>query len=152
MNRVLLGLLLVGCSNDYTEGPLSIRWTPPAGVKLESEATEGNVTTAHFSGGVDIVSVAAAPLPTEGDLDELKKKIVSAGHLKLPGEARSGKAGTIPAGPTVRWEMYSGDDRSLIYYVAGKDRYVLLTMTSPAAQFNKRSDKMELSMGSLHFK
>lgn len=151
MRRLFLVLLATASctSNEYTEGALGLRWKPPPGVELQGETKDGDVTTAKFSGGVEVRSVAGAPPEINSDLDKLKGLLVSGAHLALTGEVRSGRAGTIPAGPTVRWEMFSGDDRSLIYYVPGKDRYVLLTMTAPAGQFNKRSDKMELSLGSL---
>lgn len=151
MRRLFLMLLATASctSNEYSDGALSLKWKPPPGVELQGETKDGNVTTATFTGGVVVRSVIAAPPEINSDLDKLKTLLVSGGKLPVTGEVRSGRAGTIPAGPTVRWEMFSGDDRSLIYYVPGKDRYVLLTMTSPASQFNKRSDKMELSMGSL---
>ena len=151
MRKLFLVLLAAASctSNEYSEGALALKWKPPPGVELQGETKDGNVTTAKFTGGVEVRSVTGTPPEINADLDKLKELLVSGAKLALPGEARSGKAGTIPAGPTVRWEMFSGDDRSLIYYVPGKDRYVLLTMTAPASQFNKRSDKMELSMGSL---
>src|SRR5687767_13548292 len=114
MVRVLLGLLVMGCSNEYDEGALNIRWQPPPGVKLESEGTEGNVTTARFSGGVEVRSVATAPPSTGDDLDALKAGVVAGSKVKVDGDVRSGKAGTIPAGPTVRWEMSTASERSLL--------------------------------------
>ena len=149
MYRLLLALLVTSCTNEYSDGALALKWKPPPGVSLESEATEGNITTARFSGGVEVRSVKEAPPAIGDDLTALKAALVNGGKLPATGDLRSGRAGTIPAGPTVRWEMYTNDDRSLIYYVPGKDRYVLLTMTAPSKDFNKRSDKMELSMGTL---
>lgn len=150
MNRLCLALLVMGCaSNEYNEGALAMKWKPPPGVELQGESKEGNVTTAKFSGGVEVLSIAEAPPAIEGDLDKLKAALMSGSKLPVKGELRSGRAGTIPAGKTVRWEMFSGDDKSLIYYVPAKDRYVLLTLTAPASQFNKRSDKLEMSLGSL---
>lgn len=152
MHRLMLALLVMGCaSNEYTEGSLRLRWQPPPGVKLESEATEGGITTAHFSGGVDVRAVTASPPSTEGDLDKLKALLTTSAKMTVPGEVRMGRSGTIPAGPTVRWEMTSGSEKSLLYYVAGKERYVLISLTAPASSFDRRSDKMELSMASLKF-
>lgn len=151
MRRLFLVLLAAASctSNEYSEGALALRWKPPPGVELQGEVKAGDVTTATFSGGVVVRSVSGAPPQIDSDLDKLKEALVTGAHLALTGELRSGKAGSLPAGPTVRWEMFSGEERSLIYYVPGKDRYVVLTMTAPASQFNKRSDKLELSLGSL---
>lgn len=150
MYRLMLGLLIMGCSsNQYADGALALKWQLPPGVKLESEGTEGNITTARFSGGVEVRSVTAAPLPTEGDLDALRTALVAGSKMTVSGETRSGRSGTIPAGKTVRWEMGTEAERSLLYYVAGKDRYVLISLVAPSAVFSRRSDKLELSMSSL---
>lgn len=150
MNRMLPVLLVLSsCSNEYSEGALALKWKPPPGVELQGETKDGNITTARFSGGIEVRSVAGAPPQIGEDLNALEAALVTGAKLALTGTIRSGKAGTIPAGQTVRWELYSGDDKSLIYYVPGKDRYVVLTLTAPSKDFNKRSDKLELSMGSL---
>jgi hypothetical protein len=150
MRYTLLGLLVLSCSsNSYTEGPLKLHWKPPSGVKLESESTEGSVTTAHFSGGVDVLSVAAAAPETTGDLDALRTGIVASSKIVLNGQVRSQRNGTIPAGQTARWELDTGAQRSILYYLPGKDRYVLIALTAPSAGFDHRSDKLELSLSSL---
>ncbi len=150
MRYMLLGLLVLGCtSNEYTEGPLKLHWKPPSGVKLESETTEGAVTTAHFSGGVEVLSVAAPAPSVEGDLDALKATLMASSKLDLPGTVRVGRAGSIPAGPTVRWELESGSSHSLLYYLPTKDRYVLIALTAPAAAFDRKSDQMEMALSSL---
>jgi hypothetical protein len=150
MRYALLGLLFLSCSsNTYADGPLKLHWKPPSGVKLESESTEGGVTTAHFSGGVDVLSiVGAAPDPT-GDLDGLRARIIAGSKISLSGEVRSQRNGTIPAGPTARWELESGSQRSMLYYLPAKDRYVLIELTGPKGSFDHSSDKLELSLASL---
>jgi hypothetical protein len=150
MRYALLGLLAMSCSsNSYTEGLLKLHWKPPTGVQLESEATEGAVTTAHFSGGVDVLSVAATAPETTGDLDALRAAIVASSKIALNGQVRTQRSGSIAAGPTARWELESGGQRSILYYVPGKDRYVLIALRAPSAGFDHRSDKLELSLSSL---
>ena len=148
---VVLALALCACeSNEYgAEGRLKMRWKPPPGVKLEAEATEGALTIARFSGGVEVRSVEAAPPATTTDLDALEKLLVASAKLEEPGEVQSGRAGSIPAGSTVRWEHRAGPQRRLIYYVPGKGRYVLLSLVAPQNSFGTRSDKLELSLASL---
>jgi hypothetical protein len=149
----LCGLvLLAACSNEYRDGALNLSWTPPQGVKLESETTEGPITTAHFSGGVEVRSIAGAPPAVTGDLDALKASLLATSKIAINGDVRTGRAGSIPAGPTVRWETQSGTERSLLYYVPGKDRYVVIGLTASAAAFDHKSDKLELSMSTLKLK
>lgn len=126
-----------------------MRWKPPQGVKLESEATEGTVTTAKFTGGVEVRAVEGAAPSTEGDLDALRVKVMEGSKITSPGEVVMGRSGSIPNGPTVRWEMRSGSDRSLLYYVPGNNRYVVITLTAPSAGFDRKSDKFELALASL---
>jgi hypothetical protein len=141
--------LFVACSSNEHEQWLGIRWTPPSGVKPEKTATDGPVTVAKFSGGVEVRRVAAEALPTSGDLDALKAALLEASGARADGEVASAKAGTIPLGPVVRWETRSGDDRTLLYYVPAKTRYYVFTLTAAAASFEKRSQKLELSLSSL---
>ena len=150
----LLPLLLVASactSNAYTEGALNLTWKPPQGVALQAESTEGKVTTARFSGGVEVHSVAEAPPPVGTDLDGLKATLLANAKMEMPGEVKMGRSGTVPAGPSVRWEMAAGSDRSLLYFVGGTDRYVLISLNAPATSFSRKSDKLELSMASLKF-
>lgn len=151
MRRMLPALLLAaGCtSNVYSEGALKLKWTPPKGVKLETESVDGALTSAHFSGGVDVRSVAAPPPSTTGDLDALRTALLTASKLDVHGDVLVGRSGSIPNGPTVRWEMQSARDHTLLYYVPGKDRYVVISLVSPQAAFGGKSDKLELSMSSL---
>ena len=123
------------------------------GVKLEAEGTEGNITTARFSGGVEVRSVTAAPLPTEGDLDALKATLMTGAKMTMNGATRNGRSGPFPpARPSAGSSTPPAEIRSLLYYVPGKDRYVLISLVAPSAQFNRRSDKLELSMGTLKLK
>jgi hypothetical protein len=150
MKRLMLGMLVAGCaSNEYSEGGLHLRWKPPDGVKLQAEATEGKVTTATFSGGVEVRSVAAPPLAAIGDLEALKASLLTGAGLKVPGEVRVSRTSSIPAGPTVRWEMAADANRSLLLYVPGKERYVVISLVAPAAVFARKSDKLELSLSTL---
>jgi hypothetical protein len=151
MKKFSLVLLFLSCmSNEYAGGALGMKWKPPPGVKLESEATDGNVTTATFSGGVEVRSVTGSVPAPNGDLDQLKAALLTGSKMAAPGEVRMGRQGTIPNGPVVRWEMTNGAQKSLLYYVPGKDRWVLIALTARAGDFDRRSDKLELSMASLH--
>lgn len=151
MKRIfLLALAAAGCSsNTYQGGALGVRWKPPPGVKLISETKEGPVAVAIFSGGVEVRMVPSPALPTSGDHDELKQQLLDASKLRLPANVRSAKDGTIPFGPVVRWDLEGGDDRALLYYLPAKDRFLLFSLTTSKAAFDKRSDKFELSLSSV---
>src|SRR5205823_4008200 len=111
---------------------------------------EGAVTTAKFSGGVEVRSVAAAGPSTTGDLDQLKTALIAGSKMVVPGEVRMGRAGSIPNGPAVRWEMQDSANRSILYYVPGKTRYVMISLTAHGSDFDHKADKLELSMSTLH--
>ena len=151
MKRIfLLALLGAACSsNEYTEGPLGIRWKPPNGVKLMAEEKDGDVAVARFSGGVEVRMVPSPALPTSGDLDALRTQLLDQSKLSVPVRVRSAKDGTIPFGPVVRWDLEAGDDRALLYYLPAKDRYLLFALTASKGVFDKRSDKFELSLSSV---
>ncbi len=149
MNRLLLGLLLCGCTNEYSGGALSLQWSPPNGVKLESETKEGPLASAHFSNGVEIRSVAATPPPVSTDLDTLKQQLASASGLTTKGDVRVSRVGSISNGPTAYWELASADDRTLLYYVPGKDRYVVISLTASPGTFDRKSNQLVLSLSTL---
>ncbi|MBK7864039.1 MAG: hypothetical protein IPJ65_36630 [Archangiaceae bacterium] len=151
MKRILLlATLAAACtSNEYEKGPLGVRWKPPQGVKLMSESQEGAVTVASFSGGVEVRRVPSPALPTSGDLDALKGQLLEASKMRVPANVRSAKEGTIPFGPVVRWDLEGGDDRTLLYYLPSKDAYLLFALTTSKAAFDRRADKLELSLSSV---
>jgi hypothetical protein len=151
MKRILLlALIAAGCSsNEYKEGGLGIRWKPPRGVELMSETRDGPVTVARFSGGVEVRLVPSPALPTSGNLDALKAQLLQASNLSAPGGVRSAKDGTIPFGPVVRWDLEGGDDRALLYYLPAREKYLLFSLTTTKAGFDKRADKFELSLSSV---
>ena len=150
----LLGLLLgvggAACSsNEYKDGALGVRWKPPKDVKLLSETKEGPVAVAIFSGGIEVRMVPSPALPISGDSDALKTQLLEASKLRMPNTTRSAKDGTIPFGPVMRWDLEYGDDRALLYYLPAKDRYLLFSLTTAKASFDKRADKFELSLSSV---
>jgi hypothetical protein len=151
MKRILMPLLLgLACSSsEYKEGPLGIRWKPPPGAKLLSESKDSDVVVASFSGGIDVRMVPQPALPTSGDLDELRTKLLAAAKMSVPAGVRSAKDGTIPFGPVVRWDLEQADDRALLYYLPAKDKYLLFLFSASRASFDKRSDKFELSLSSV---
>jgi hypothetical protein len=93
--------------------------------------------------------VPAPALPTSGDLDALRKQLIAATKISVPSDVRSGKEGTIPFGPVVRWDLEYGDDRCLMYYLPAKDKYLVFALTTAKNAFDKRSDKFELSLSSV---
>ena len=152
MSRMLLlGLLALGCSsNQYEGGGLGLKWKPPDGVKLLKEVVDGQVTAASFSNGVELRRVDSDALPTSGNLGELKNQILAASRASAPGEVQSARAGSIPAGPVARWETLQGDDRTLLYYLPANDHYLVLTLTTSPNAFDRKANKLELSLSTLH--
>jgi len=149
MNRLLLGLLLAGCSNEYAGGALGLRWKPPSGVSLESETTEGPLTSAHFSNGVEVRSVAAKPLPVSSDLEALRTALLTGSGLSAEGQVNVSRTGSIANGPTAYWELSSGSNRTLLYYVPGVDRYVMISLIASAGTFDRKSNQLVLSLSTL---
>ncbi|MBL8951674.1 MAG: hypothetical protein JNK82_12910 [Myxococcaceae bacterium] len=152
MKRIVLVLSLLSCtSNEYREGLLKLRWSPPAGVELQSEATEGAVTVARFSGGVEVRSVAEQAKAATGDLDALRTSLIAGGKLGELGEVKSARTSSIRTGPVVQWELQSASNRAQLYYVPGVGRYVLISLvgSGSGSDFNHRSDKLQLSLSTL---
>jgi hypothetical protein len=146
---LLVAVAAAACSsNEYREGPLGIRYKPPPYAKLISESKDGDVAVASFSGGIDIRRVPQPALPIAGD-DQLLQKVLAASRMSAPSQMRSAKDGTLPFGPVMRWDLEQGDDRALIYYLPAKDHYLLIQFSASKAQFDKRSDKFELSLSSV---
>lgn len=143
----------VGCSSyEYKDDEMGMRWKPPGGVKLESQSKEGDVVVARFTGGVEVRRVNAPAVPMSDGLDVLKTTILAASKATAQGKVKNAKDGTVPAGPVARWELTTPDDHTLMYYMAAKDHYFVMTLTAPEDGFYKRSDKFELSMSSLKLK
>jgi hypothetical protein len=146
-------LLAAGCSSyEYKDDEMGMRWKPPAGVKLDSAAKEGDVVVARFTGGVEVRRVNSPAVPMSDGLDALKTTILAASKSSAHGKVKNAKDGTVPAGPVARWELTTPDDHTLLYYMAAKDHYFVMTLTAPEDGFYKRSDKFELSMSSLKLK
>jgi hypothetical protein len=146
-------LLAAGCSSyEYRDDDMGMRWKPPAGVKLDSQSKEGDVIVARFTGGVEVRRVNAPAPPMSDGLDVLKTTILTASKGRAEGKVKNAKDGTVPAGPVARWEITTHDDHTLLYYMAAKDHYFVMTLTAPEEGFYKRSDKFELSMSSLKLK
>jgi hypothetical protein len=150
-----IGVLLfaVGCSSyEYKDDEMGMRWKPPGGVTLESSTKEGDVVVARFTGGVEVRRVNSPAIPMSDGLDALKTAILSASKSSAQGKVKNAKDGTVPAGPVARWELTTPGDHTLLYYMAAKDHYFVMTLTAPEDGFYKRSDKFELSMSSLKLK
>lgn len=149
MNRLFLVLLMTGCGNEYSGGALGLRWSPPSGVSLQSESTDGPLTSAHFSNGVEVRSVAAKPPPVSSDLESLRAALTAGSGLGATGEVRVSRVGSITNGPTAYWELSSGSDRTLLYYVPGRDRYVLISLIASAGTFDRKSNQLVLSLSTM---
>jgi hypothetical protein len=147
---MMMALLLVGCtSHEYSAGPLGLHWKLPAGVHLESEQTEGPLTSARFSNGVEVRSVAAAPLPVSTDLEVLRQALLAATGLAPRGDVRVGRVGSIANGPVAYWELASSADRTMLYYVPGQERYVVISLVASAGTFDRKSNQLVLSLSTL---
>ncbi len=150
MRILLLGLLALSCtSNEYTEGPLETR-----GSRRMAWSSSLRAHRRRSDDGA-LLWRSRSPLRDRtgafrrGDLDALKTTLMASSKLDLPGTTRVGRSGSIPAGPTVRWELESGGSHNLLYYVPSKDRYVLIALTAPAGAFDRKSDQMEMALSTL---
>ncbi len=136
---VLLGVL--GCSGDFTSKALGVKYEPPKGMGLRAE--EPGV--ARFEGGLELRSVQGTPPPVEAAPDV----VLGAAGLPLPGRVVQASKGTLPAGPVARYEFTHAGARTLVYFVPGKERFVLVTFTAPERDYGALSSKVELSLSTL---
>jgi hypothetical protein len=136
-------LLVAGCKPDSYTGH-GLTWTPPHGVKLQSDSD----TTATFNNGIQFEVKPLGDLPAdadEGHLQDVIDKLVPQGVKMF-----SKRAGTLPAGKVIRlvW-LGEGGRRTLLYYLPSKDKLVLLTLSGSESAFNTMESTFDLSLNSL---
>ncbi|MBS1152015.1 MAG: hypothetical protein H6Q89_3713 [Myxococcaceae bacterium] len=145
---VALALALAGCKSDEVKSAAhQLSWKPPRGVSLSAEHPGG----LSFTGGVELYSIAGAPVPLgeEGQLDTLLLTALGGAKVEPLPKRISGRLGDIPAGKVARWVLAGNGQRALHYYLPLKDRYLLISMTTGEAAFGAKESQLDLSLSSL---
>ncbi len=146
---VVSALALGGCSHEFDSEALKLKYHPPRGASLAEEKA-GPPRVARFTLGLELRSVdGAPPAIDEGRLADLLKEVAEKAGTTPPGELISSRAGSIPAGPVARWALRDPEGRTVIYYVPGKARFLLITQRASEAAFGEAENQLELSMGTL---
>ncbi len=152
MNRFLAlaaAGLVAACGNSYQSASLKVRYQPPRGVTLVEELP-GPPAVARFSSGLEIRSVAEAlPAVDDGRLEALYSGVARAAGLSGRGAILSARSGRIPAGPVVRFAVQEEGSRSLVYFLAGNGRYLVVSLTPPKARAAALETDFERSLASL---
>ncbi|AKQ68553.1 hypothetical protein A176_005465 [Myxococcus hansupus] len=122
-----------------------MQYAPPPGMGFRSEEA-GPPARALFEGGLELRSVRGVP-PA---LDAGAEVVLAAAGLQPPGSLLQGSEGTLPAGPVARYEFSRADGvRTLVYFVPGKDDFVLVVFAAPERDYGALSSRVELSLSSL---
>jgi hypothetical protein len=146
---LISAVLSTGCSRSFESDAVGIRFEPPASMKLLKEQP-GSPAVAMFQSGLEIRSIpGAAPSIAEPMLRASFEELRKTSGLELPGEIRSARAGSIPAGPVARYELNRGDEYTLVYVVPSNGRYVLITLTAPEAEYGRLQKQLERSLATL---
>src|SRR5262245_52878515 len=100
---LIMALMLTGCSRKFESDAVGIRFEPPSPMKPTGERA-GPPAVAAFQSGLEIRSVpGSVPSMEEPALRTSLEEVRKTSGLPLPGEVRSAKSGSIPAGPVARY-------------------------------------------------
>ncbi|WP_426749519.1 hypothetical protein [Myxococcus sp. Y35] len=141
----LLLWCVVGCSRGFSSQELGVQYEPPSGMGLRS-VEAGPPARALFEGGLELRSVQGVP-PALGAGPEA---VLGAAGMPVPGKLLQDSEGTLPTGPVARYEFaQAGGARTLVYFVPGKARFVLVVFSAPERDYGARSARVERSLSTL---
>ncbi len=144
-----LALATLGCASGYDSATLGLAFSPPRGIKLQTEAV-GPPKVAQFSSGLRlVVAERAPPAIDEGSLETLLFEVLSAAQTEVPGKQVSARVGSLNIGPVVRYELKEGRVRSLIYYIPLEQRFALAILTAPEDRYGMLETQVERSLSAL---
>ena len=144
--------LLAACAGPYESAALKLQYEPPRGTTLVEEQA-GPPAVARFTSGLEIRSVPeTAPAIEEGNLEALYAQIANKAGLPARGVLATARPGRIPAGPVVRFSLKERGSRSLVYFLAAGERFLVLSLTSPEARAAAQETGFERSLASLRLR
>ncbi|GHG69875.1 hypothetical protein [Comamonas sp. JC664] len=141
----LLLWCLVGCSRGFSSRELGVQYEPPSGMGFRS-VEAGPPARALFEGGLELRSVRGVPPEVAAGAEA----VLAAAGLSLPGTLLQDSEGTLPAGPVARYEFSQANGaRTLVYFVPGKDDFVLVLFSAPERDYGALSARVERSLSTL---
>jgi hypothetical protein len=141
--------LMSACADEFSSDGLKVAFHPPHGATLVGEAP-GRAGFATFSNGLEVHSVDKAPPPSEGaTLDALLRRVSTEARVTLADEVLTTRASGGQPGPSVRWVLGDGEVRTIVFYVAARDRYLLFVQRVGEGQYQEAAEEFDRTVDSL---
>lgn len=142
-------LAFVACADEYHSTTLQLQIQPPRGSSIVEEV-EGPPRLARFTNGLEIYSVQHQPMSIDsGRLADLLDLATVGAGVAVAGDIVTSRSGDRNTGPAAQWVLRERDTRTIIYYLMGNGRYVLVVQRCPESQFADTAIQLELAMGSI---
>lgn len=145
----VVALAFVACADEYHSTTMQLQLQPPRGSALVEER-DGPPRLARFSNGLEIYSVQKQPMTIDsGRLDQLLEQAAEGAGVGVAGDIVTSRSGDRQTGPAAQWVLRERDTRTIVYYLMGNGRYVLVVQRCPEAQFADAAIQLELAVGSI---